>query len=86
MPPSRARKEVGSLSIRLPIRLKDRAAEVAQSQEVSFNTFVTRLIEKAVKEKEDQELYDAFSELGSDLEISDVEFAFHAQAEVILSD
>jgi len=79
-------EEKGSLSIRLPNRLKYRAAEVAQSQQISFNTFVTRLIEKAVKETEDQELYNAFSELGSDPELSDVEFAFHAQAEVILRD
>ena len=86
MPARLAEREVGSLSIRLPLRLKNRAAEVAQSEQVSFNTFVTRLIEKAVKEKEDQELYDAFSELGSDPEMSDVEFAFHAQAEVILRD
>jgi len=79
-------EEKGSLSIRLPNRLKYRAAEVAQSQQISFNTFVTRLIEKAVKETDDQELYNAFSELGSDPELSDVEFAFHAQAEVILRD
>ena len=79
-------KTVGSLSIRLPSRLKYRAAEIAQSQQVSFNTFVTRLIEKAVKKTEDQELYDAFSELGSNPELNNVEFAFHAEAGVVLSD
>ena len=33
---------------------------------------------------DDQELYDAFTELGSDPEMSDVRFAFEAQAEVAL--
>lgn len=55
-----AEEEKGSLSIRLPNRLKYHAAEVAQSQQISFNTFVTRLIEKAVKATEDQELYTHF--------------------------
>ncbi len=79
-------KEIGALSIRIPSYLKSRAARAAQSQQVSFNTFVTRLIEKAVKETEEKELYDAFTELGSDPELSDVEFAFPAQAEVVLRD
>ena len=86
MPALSPEKKKDALSVRIPIHLKSRAARVAQSQQVSFNTFVTRLIEKAVKETEDQELYDAFTELGSDPEMSDVEFAFHAQADVALRD
>ena len=38
-------------------------------------TLMTNLDEKAGKEAE-EELYDAFTELGADLELSDVEFAF----------
>jgi len=86
MPTPSASKEIGTLSVRIPSNLKSRAAKVAQSQQVSFNTFVTHLIEKAVKETEEKELYDAFSELGADPELSDVEFAIHAQAEVALRD
>lgn len=86
MPAPSAPKEIGTLSVRIPSYLKARAAKVAQSQQISFNTFVTHLIEKAVKETEEKELYDAFSELGSDPELSDVEFAFQAQAEVALRD
>ena len=40
--------------------------------------------EPAVPQAEDKELYDAFTALGSDPEMSDVEFAFAAQAEAAL--
>jgi len=43
-------------------------------------------MQEAIKETEDKELYDAFTELGSDPELSDVEFAYEAQAEVALCD
>ena len=79
-------KEVDTLSVRLPLSLKSRAAKVAQSRQMSFNAFVTRLIEKAVQETEEKELYDGFSALGSDPELSDAEFAFAAQAEVARRD
>ncbi len=86
MPATVSLKEKDSLSVRIPTHLKSRAVKVAQSRQVSFNTFVTSLIKKAVQETEEKELYDAFSELGSDQEMSDVEFAFEAQAKVALSD
>lgn len=79
-------KELDTLSVRLPLSLKSRAAKVAQSRQMSFNAFITRLIEKAVQETEEKELYDAFSALGSDPELSDAEYAFAAQAEVALRD
>ncbi len=79
-------KEVDTISVRLPLSLKSRAAKVAQSRQMSFNAFITRLVEKAVQETEEKELYDAFSALGSDPELSDAEFAFAAQAEVALRD
>ena len=44
------------------------------------------LDEKAGKEAEEKELYDAFTELGANPELSDVAFAFQAQAEVALHD
>ena len=75
-----------SLSVRLPGPLKSRAARAAKARHVRFNTFVTTLIEKAVRETEEQELYDAFTELGSDPGMGDVSFAFEAQAEVALRD
>ncbi len=49
-------------------------------------TSMTYLSEQADEETQEKELYDAFSELGSDPELSDVEFAFQAQAEVALRD
>ena len=47
---------------------------------------MTNFDEKSGKEAEEEELYDAFTELGSDPELSDVGFAFQAQAEVALRD
>ena len=79
-------KEIGTLSVRLPASLKSRAARAAEARQVSFNTFVTRLIEDAVRVAEEKELYDAYTALGSDLPFCDVEFAFAAQAEVALRD
>jgi len=49
-------------------------------------TLMTNLVEKAGEDAEEKELYDAFTELGLDPELSDVEFAFQAQAEVVLRD
>jgi len=79
-------KKIDTLSVRIPAALKSRAAKAAEIQQISFNTFVTHLIEKAVEETEEKELYDAFTVLGSDPELTDVKFAFHAQAEVALRD
>ncbi len=78
--------EKTSLSVRIPTRLKSRAVSVAHAQHVSFNTFVTALIEKEVREAEQRALYDAFTELGDDPEAPEVEFALPAQAEVALRD
>lgn len=86
MSTSLADREKTSLSVRLPKQLKSRALTVAQEQRVSFNAFVTALIEKAVYETEQRALYEAFSELGDDPEANDVEFALPAQAEVALRD
>ena len=84
MPAKQNEKE--PLSVRIPGPLKIRALKAAQTRKVSFNTFVMTLIEKAVRETEEKELYDAFTELGTDPELSDVGFAFEAQAEVALRD
>ena len=39
-----------------------------------------------VTAQEDRQLFDAFTELGTDSEMSDVSFAFEAQADVALRD
>ena len=49
-------------------------------------TGMTNIANKADEEAKEKELHDAFTELGSDPELSDVEFAFQAQAEVVLHD
>ncbi len=52
----------------------------------SIITSMTYLPEQADEKTQEEELYDAFTELGADPEVSDVEFAFQAQAEVALRD
>lgn len=47
-------------------------------------TAMSHLTGDTDKETEEKELYDAFTELGSDPELSNVEFAFQAQSEVAL--
>ncbi len=47
---------------------------------------MTNFDEQACKEAEEEELYDTFTKLWADPEVSDVEFAFQAQAEAVLSD
>lgn len=49
-------------------------------------TAMSHLTGDTDKEAEEKKLYDAFTELGSDPELSNVEFAFQAQVEVALHD
>ena len=49
-------------------------------------TAMSHLTGDTDKETGEKELYDTFTELGSDPELSNVEFAFQAQAEVALHD
>ena len=73
-------------AVRIRPDLKAKAARAAQAEQMSLNGFLNALIEKAIREREDAELYAGFTELGNDPEGCDVEFAFAAQAEVALRD
>ncbi len=45
---------------------------------------IQEAVDRFVAEQEERQLFDAFTELGSDPQMSDVSFAFEAQAEVAL--
>ena len=77
---------IQTLSVRFPAELHARTVAAAKSRGESLNTLIQEAVDRYVAEQEERELFDAFTELGSDPEMSDVSFAFEAQAEVALRD
>lgn len=75
-----------TLSVRLPTELHGRSVSAAKYLGTSLNTLIQEAVDRYVAEQEERQLFDAFTELGSDSEMSDVSFAFEAQAEVALRD
>jgi predicted transcriptional regulator len=71
------------LTVRLPADLYDRSTEVAKRRRLSMNALIQEGLAAIMREEEYQRLYDAFGELGEDLEEADVAFAAHAQWEVV---
>lgn len=75
-----------SLTVRLKPDLLAAAARLAKKREMSLNSLIQESIARQVKEQEDRELFEAFEAMGSFQEDSNVEYAIHAQAEVMLHD
>ena len=82
----RAHSTTQSVTVRLPRPLYARATDLAKERRVSLNAFVQQGVEEAVRLAEERERYDAYSMLGEDAAECDVEYAIHAQAEVMLRD
>jgi hypothetical protein len=72
-----------SMTVRLPADLYDSSAEVAKRREMSLNALVQEGLTMVLKKEQYARLYEAFGQLGEDAEESNVEFASHAQWEVI---
>ncbi len=72
-----------SLTIRLPRDVYAEAQSVAKRRNTSLNTLLREGLAIRLREEEFAELYAAFGEVGRE-EDCDVEFALHAQAEVVL--
>jgi predicted DNA-binding protein len=79
-------QSVQTLSLRLPVELHARTVAAAKYCNTSLNTLIQEALDRYVAEQEERQLFDAFTELGADAEMSDVSFAFEAQAEVALRD
>jgi predicted DNA-binding protein len=75
-----------TISVRIPSDLHARSTTVAKISGKSLNALIVEALERIVSEEEERRLFDAFTELGQDREMSDVEFLFTAQAEVALYD
>jgi len=72
-------------TLRLPDDLYEQLAPFVRRRGMSFNAFVEDMIRRALQEEQDREMYEAGTILGEDPD-SDVNFAFAAQAEVVLKD
>ena len=75
-----------ALTVRLQPELYEAATQVARKHGRSLNALIQQSLEEAVRVEEGRELYEAATILGSDAEAADVDYAFPAQAEVILRD
>ena len=74
-----------TLTVRLPLPLYHASSEIAKRRQISLNALVQEGLSAIMKSEEYARLYEAFGQLGEDAEESDVEFAVHAQWEVISS-
>ncbi len=72
-----------TLTVRLPLDIYQTSAEIAKRRKVSLNALVQEGLTAVMKEEEYARLYEAFGQLGEDAEEADVEFAAHAQWEVV---
>ncbi len=73
-------------SIRVPEDVFLRSAEIARRRRISFNRLVHEALERVIHDEEYAEMHEAGTLLGSDPAECDVEYAIHAQAEVMLRD
>ena len=83
--PTTAPQEVRTLSVRVPELLYRETRLIAARSKVSINALVNQALAKVIQEAQDEEMYHAATLLGADSEMSDVGFAFGAQAEVVLA-
>ena len=79
-----SRSVAKSLTVRIPVKLYSKAADIAKRRAVSMNALVQGGLEAIVRAEEEQPRYDAYTLLARDTEECDVEYAIHAQAEVML--
>ncbi len=72
------------LTVRLEPDLYRAASDLARKRKQSLNALVQDSLARALRQQEDQELYEAFERLGENPAACDVEYAFGAQSEVVL--
>jgi len=77
------RSATKALTVRLPLDIYHASAEVAKRRKMSLNALVREGLTALLRDEEYADLYEAFGQLGEDAEESNVEFAAHAQWEVV---
>jgi hypothetical protein len=79
------RSGIRKLTVRMPAELHASASALARGSRKSLNELLLAGLGAMVSEAEAQQRFEAYSQLGADAE-ANVEFAAHAQAEVMLRD
>lgn len=79
-------QEVKAIPLRLSPDLYTAIAQMTRQQSQSLNTYIQRNLEAVVRAEEEKRRFDAYTLLGADAEEISVEYAIHAQAEVMLHD
>lgn len=79
------RQNLRAFSVRIPETLYADAHRIAESRNLSVNALVSEALTRVVNQAHDSEMYEAATLLGLDAEMSNVEFALEAQAEVALT-
>ncbi|MCH8273865.1 MAG: toxin-antitoxin system HicB family antitoxin [Armatimonadetes bacterium] len=78
------RKRYKSMNLRMPAGLHDRAKRMAASRNVSLTKYVLNAVEQETKREQRARLAAGFARLAKDPDHASVDYAFDAQAEVVL--
>ena len=74
-----------TLTVRMTPDLYSAVQKMARRREISLNALLQESLATSLRADEEQQRYDDYSLLGQDSEMCDVDYAVHAQAEVMLS-
>ncbi len=72
-------------TLRLSEELFEQIKPVIRRRNMSFNAYIEDTIRRALQEEQDREMFEAGTILGMDAD-SEVDFAFAAQAEVVMKE
>jgi predicted DNA-binding ribbon-helix-helix protein len=72
-------------SVRLEETVYQEAKIIARRRGVSMNTLIDKVLRQEIAMEQETEMYNAATLLGQDAD-SDVDYAFAAQAEIVLRD
>jgi hypothetical protein len=75
-----------TLTVRLPPELYSAAQKVARRRDLSLNALLQESLIATIRVAEEEARYEEYSLLGQDRPLCDVDYAIHAQAEVMLGD
>lgn len=75
-----------AITLRIDQNLYEKTKNIVLKEKRSLNSFIEYLIIEKLKERENKELFDEFSVVGTDQEVSDVEYSLSAQKEVVFNE
>jgi len=72
-----------ALTVRLPTALYEKGKALAEQQNMSLNELLIAALGTVVSRQQQEALFAAFSEVGADADLNNVDFAMAAQREVL---